>query len=194
VGSFYTNISLRTTDRAAVRSRLTSRGLTAYLARPEDGTLVVFERQSEEQDPAVLQKLASDLSAVCSCAALAVMNHDDSVLLYWLFEAGKLVDEYDSAPEYFSSGGKGATRGGKPETLTAAFGVPDRASQVAAILGLASAGGADDVVVFETDRHARLVEALGLPLCAVATGFTYLEAGEIPPGYDAGNFDLVGGA
>jgi hypothetical protein len=114
------------------------------------------------------------------------------VLLYALFQNGKLVDEYNSAPDYFDESDKGEEHGGDATSLATAFGVPGHASRVRDILALE--GGTEDGVVFETDRHEQLVDALGLPRSAIATGYNYLEEGEYPEGYDAADFERVGDA
>jgi hypothetical protein len=188
MGSFYTNVTLRMADRSRVKLDLAARGLTGFISRPENGAVVVFERSAEEQDPAVLDQLAADLSSRFGCAALAVLNHDDSVLMYSLFEGGRRVDAYNSAPDYFDEDAD-PDRGGQPERLAAAFGVPERAPQLAATLGVAESG---DEFVFEMERHEQLVEALALPRCAVGTGYNYLEAGEYPPGYAPEDFEHLG--
>jgi hypothetical protein len=136
MGSFYTSITLRSADRTHVRSDLAARGLTSYLSPSEHGALVVFARDTEEQDLDVLDGVAADLSARHGCVALAVMNHDDSVLIYSLFERGQRLDDYNSAPDYFGDVAEGGTRGGDPETLARAFGVPDQASQLTVVLGI----------------------------------------------------------
>jgi hypothetical protein len=181
MGSFYTNITLRIADRSRVKLHLLARGLSAFLSRAENGTLVVYDRGAEEQDPAVLDRLAADLSSRFGGAALAILNQDDDVLTYSLFEAGRRTDEYNSAPDYFDQGAY-VDRGGQPERLAQAFGVPERTAQLAAILGLSAS---EDDVVFEMDRHEQLVEALALPRCAIGTGYDYLETGEYPTGLHA---------
>ena len=190
MGSFYTNVTVRVSDEQAVRQHLAGKGRHAFVSRAEGGALVVFERDSEDQDYAVLRDLAADLSSRFECAALAVMNHDDDVLLYTLYQRGQAVDDYDSAPDYFDESREPDDRGGDAGRLAEAFGVPSRAPQIEAVLGLEA--GADDGVVFETDRHARLVDALGAPRCAVGAGYNYIDAEEFPPDYTAGDFARVG--
>ena len=191
MGTFYTNITLRETDGGQVKLDLATRGLTAFVSRSEHDALVVFERVAEEQDPVVLDDLAAVLSARFRCVALAVTNHDDSVLMYSLFERGQRVDDYNSAPDYFGELADDLDRGGDHERLARAFGVPDRASQLAVIL---QASEADEGFVFETDRHEQLVGVLGIPRCAVGAGYTYLAASEYPAGYGAEDFEHVGEA
>lgn len=194
MGRFYTNVTLRTSDRDRIVETLTGQSKTAYVSRAESGAVVVFERESESQEPELLYELATTLSAQLQCAALAVINHDDSVLLYALFDSGELIDEYNSSPGYFGEAidvetdgdTDDASRGGEAATLAGTFGALDRAISVAGILH------SDECGVVETDRHARLVDVLALPACAAGAGYTTLDHGEYPSGYDAASFERVG--
>ena len=188
MGSFYTNVTLKTGDAPRVRHLLTGRRKPAYLSRVDHDALVVFDADSESQDPDVLRDLAAKLTGALDCAALAVLNHDDSDLFYLLFRGGALIDEYESAPEYFGEARRG-DHGADVSLLATTFGATDRAQELSQILGAGPAGEGE--FVFETERHARLVDALGLPRCAIATGYTYLEAGEYPEGYHAGDFERI---
>jgi hypothetical protein len=185
VGSFYTNITLRTKERARVRDELAAQGRTAYLSRVDGDAVVVFDRDCEEQDIAVLRTLAGGLSQRLACTALAVMNHDDDILLYTLFESGRMTDAYNSDPDYFGDGHDSDSSGGDAARLAAAFGRPDAAREIGGILSTS------ETVVFETDRHAQLVAALHAPRSAVGTGFSYLEADEYPEDYTEADFDLI---
>ena len=178
MGSFYTNVTLRTTDRDGVRKHLSAAGRHAYISPPAAGAVVVFDRACEEQDPKELDVLTSLLSHQCACPALVVRIHDDDILWYGLYEAGALVDEYSSAPDYFDGGGA-PPAGGDAMRLCAAFARPDVEAELHGILHRLK--DASDAYTFETERHAAVVEALGLPSAAVGTGYNYLEAGELPP-------------
>jgi hypothetical protein len=90
--------------------------------------------------------------------------------------------------------GATVTCGGDAERPASAFGIPGRASQIAAVLSLIGADSDENGIAFETDRHEQLVEALGLPRSAVGAGYEYLSAGEYPVGYAAGDFERIGGA
>ena len=50
-----------------------------------------------------MAELGTRLSLEFGCPVLAVLNHDDDILWYQLFENGKLADEYDSTPGYFDA-------------------------------------------------------------------------------------------
>jgi hypothetical protein len=185
MGSFYTNITLRTTDTDRVEAGLRQARRSALIAPPDKGCTVVFDAASEDQDIEVLRALAIHLSRACKCPALAVLNHDDDVLVYLLYENGELLDEYNSAPSYFDDeADPGAPpTGGDAQRLSATFGVPGRASELERILRATTA--ADDGFVFAMDRHRELTDALGTPSSAVGAGYTYLEQGEFPEGIEA---------
>ena len=72
----------------------------AWLSPTFDGLTIVCESQSESQNLNTWHRVARKLSADLSCPALAVMNHDDSVLVCALYDRGELVDQYDSSPDF----------------------------------------------------------------------------------------------
>ena len=59
----------------------------------------MFDREADEQEPAVITKLGKLLSKKHGCPVLAVCNEDDDVFRYWLFDAGKILDTFDSSFE-----------------------------------------------------------------------------------------------
>lgn len=151
------------------------------------GCCVVFDEESESQDHSVLAGLAYWLSAGLGCPLLVVLNHDDSVLWYQLYLQGALQDEYDSCPDYFSSGPDDLSAttgpaGGDAQKLCAAFGTGN-VNAVAAILQKSS--GEAPGYVFETERHADLAAALGIPEFSVGVGYEHFAAGELPEGFNA---------
>jgi hypothetical protein len=188
MGSFYTNITLRTTQQNRVVDTLSAGGRTAFVSQPQNGCIVVYDSDTEDQDIDSLRELGDSLSVKLGCVALAVLIHDDDLLLYTLHESGKVVDEYASASFDETDA---APEGGDSARLCRAFGASD-ATRVETILRTDRAGGSGGGYVFETERHEDLVNALGLPLFAVATGFHYLDEGELPEGATPGTFVSVG--
>ena len=172
MGSFYVNYTVRSGDRAVVARAL--KGRSAYVTPVKDGALVVTDQAAERQDVDAVREVGELLSTGLKTQVLAVLNHDDDMLWYGLFDNGRLTDEYNSAPAYFD-GGDDPPSGGDARKLCAAFGRAGKEKELDAVLKKT-----DYVVAME--RHADLVEALGLPAFAVGCGFTYVEEGELPEG------------
>jgi hypothetical protein len=190
VGAFYTNITVRSPQPTRVAEVLKAAGREAFVSPAANGCTVVFDRECEDQDIDVLNQLASALSGKLGCAALAVLNHDDDLLVVTLHEGGRLVDEYNSSPEYFNDGPGAAPEGGDAERLCRAFGADAKVDEVETVLR--AQGVSDDGFTFEMERHEALVKALGLPMAAVSAGYNYIDQGEIPEGLSESDFVRVG--
>jgi hypothetical protein len=180
VGSFYTNITLRS-HRARIIAVLEREERSAYVTPTVGGCTVVCDQECDEQDTDVLQELSALLSRELACVALAVLNHDDDILAYWLYENGHLIDQYDSAPNYFSNDEDVLPSGGDAHRLCRAFGVMQNVAEVEDVLRTPSFSEGEHYL-FAIDRHADLVEALGVPLFSVGLGYTYIDNDELPDG------------
>lgn len=180
MGNFYTNITLHGPDQDATVAFLNAQRRAAYVSPTVNGCTVVFDEACETQDTEILEALAAQLSQQFACPALAVLNHDDDVLWYKLYDAGQALDEYNSAPDYFGDeeeGPRGA--GGDARKLCRAFKAEQNLNDVERILRAA------DEYLFALEQHDELVRALGLPTFAVGTGYNYLAEDETPEGLDA---------
>jgi hypothetical protein len=178
MGNFYTNYTLRGPSQQAVAAALAGR--KAIVTPPHNGCVVAFDEASDDQDQERIVELATRLSSELRCAVLAVLNHDDDILWYQLYEGGKLTDEYDSSPGYFDpSVEPSAPAGGDAQRLCTAFGAGEAAA-VEAVLRKSSYDEGGYVFAFE--RHADLVRALGLPEFAVGTAYASFEREEFPEG------------
>jgi len=191
MGSFYTNITLRTEQQPKVVETLRAAGRKAYVSPPMNGCVVVYDHESEDQSKA-LNKLAGSLSAKLKCAALAVLIHDDDLLVYGLFQDGKLTDEYVSWPALFDDSASESPEGGDAEILARAFGAESKIDEIESVLRETRAGNRDEGIIFESERHGELVAALGIPTIAVSTGYNYIEQGELPEGTTEESFTRVG--
>lgn len=178
MGNFYTNITLLGPTRDRVVKCLESRGRTAYVSPTQAGFTVVFDRTSDETaDPAELGDLALTLSQELRCPTLAAAVFDEDVLLLGLYDRGSQIGEYNSA----------GARSLRASELTRIFGAVGRTTRVALFLALPHL-----LVVFESARHSRVLAALGMPRWAYATGYAYLQRGELPPGIGGEGFVHVG--
>jgi hypothetical protein len=180
MGNFYTNYTLRGPSQEAVAKALAGR--SAIVTPAQDGCVVVFDEQSDDQDSAVITDLASRLSRELRCPVLAVLNHDDDIFWHQLYLSGELADEYDSSPGYFDPAAEpSAPAGGDAKKLCAAFG----ASGVAEVESILRKSSFDEGgYTFAVERHTDLARALGIPSFGVGVGFRYVSGGELPDGLE----------
>jgi hypothetical protein len=155
MGAFYTSVTVRHADPDAVIAVLGKLGRDAFVTPAHNGAVVVFDARTESQDAKDIDPLAGPISKRLRCAVLFVLNHDDDFLYCALFERGRLIDEYNSRPGYFD-GTEQKASGGDARKLAAAFGVPDRADRLEPLLHAGE-------YTFQTERHAGVVQLLGLP-------------------------------
>ena len=180
MGNFYVNFTLKSEDSDAVAATLRSAGRDAFVSPNLSGYVVVTDRAADEQDPRQIQQVGELLSTGLSTPVLAVLNHDDDILCYWLFENGRTTDEYNSDPGYFS-GEDLSPSGGDADRLCSAFGKAEAAAKIKDILI------DQEDYVFAMDRHEALSHSLALPTAALAFGYRYLEADDMPEGIDPEN-------
>jgi hypothetical protein len=180
MGNFYVNYTLRGVTQAAAAKAMNGRAGVVTPSRNE--CVVVFDSESDKQNPKIISSLAAKLSKELKCAAWVVLNHDDDILWYQLYVHGKLADEYDSTPGYFDSAAEPSPpRGGSAKLLCSTFG-STADSEVEQIL---RSSLDDGDYVFAVERHADLVRALGLPQFAVGTAYHSFERDEYPEGLAA---------
>jgi hypothetical protein len=192
VGNFYTNYTLRGPSQKAVADALAGRA--AIVTPAQDGCVVVFDQESDEQNEGIIAELASRLSGQFRCPLLAVLNHDDDILWYQLYLSGELVDEYNSTPAYFE-GDTSGPEGGDPQKLCAAFG-STAVKEVERILKKPFAERSG--YVFAVERHSDLAGALQIPSFGVGASFGHISQGELPDELTEGGLirteDMVPGA
>lgn len=188
MGNFYTNYTLRGPSPQAIVELLAGR--SAIVTPAQDGCVVVFDEESEEQNTDVITSLASRLSRELRCPVLAVLNHDDDIFWYQLYLSGELADEYDSSPGYFDSGATPSVpAGGNAQKLCDAFGAT-AVAEVESVLRKPSFDEGGYTFAFE--RHEDLARALGIPLFGVGAGFGYVSQGEVPEELDEDTLIRVG--
>jgi hypothetical protein len=187
MGNFYVNFSVKRDDPQRIAEALKREGRKAVVTPAVNGYVVVYDEESDSQDTVAIEKVGALLSREADAPVLGVLNHDDDVLCYWLFQQGRVTDAYNSCPDYFGEPDEEeASNGGDANLLREAFSASCSSAQLEEILR-----GGDYVFAF--DRHAKLVEALGLPQCSVAAGYRYIvENEEIPEDIDPDQLIYVG--
>ena len=165
MGNFYTNITLRTSDRQAVIEHMRQQGRACFVSPSRNGFTTVYDRGCEDQDLRELEALTSHLSSQFHCAALAALNHDDDVLWLGLARDGEWLTNYAS----------NQVLSGSALRLAREF-------KVLGLLPLLWFLMRSPLVLFEVWRHAAIAFTLGIPSFAVGLGYTYLSRGERPSG------------
>lgn len=102
MGKFYVNFSVKSSDSQQVATVLRDAGRVAIVSPPQAGYVVVYDEETDRQALFSIIQVGTLLSESVNVPVLAVLNHDDRILRYWLFEKGAIVDAYDSRPDYFN--------------------------------------------------------------------------------------------
>lgn len=70
----------------------------AYVSPPQSGWISLYDENSEIQDAYEIGRLGSELSARLNTVVIAFLVHESSLFVYYIFDRGDLLDEYNSAP------------------------------------------------------------------------------------------------
>jgi hypothetical protein len=178
MGNYYTNFTVKHGDAQEIAEALSQAGRSAILSPPLNGFVVVYDMACEGQDLAELESVGNLLSSTLGCSVLGVLNHGDDVLLLLVFDRGEVIDEYNSCPDYFVDKEPEGPVGGNSELLCRVFSPKANLAELERVLR------DDEEYAFAFERHEAIVNTLGLPGFAVASGYKYIEQGEIPEGID----------
>jgi hypothetical protein len=85
MGNFYTNVVVRGPSEDTVADTLLRLGRACCIASRGD-FVFVYDLEADKQRPGVVESLALTLATQLHCPALAALNHDDDVLLLWLYD------------------------------------------------------------------------------------------------------------
>jgi len=102
MGTFCVNFHVKSESRKSVTKVLkTLINTRAYVSSSRDGWISVFEERTSLQEEEEIRRLGQELSSHLESVVFGFLVHDSDVLHYWLFEEGRVHDEYDSWPNYF---------------------------------------------------------------------------------------------
>jgi hypothetical protein len=158
MGLFSVSMHVRTSDDQALPGAMSRKGISRCRCLPaRNGWATLYEEHASEQDDDRIQSLTGDLSRDLRAPAIAFMVHDSDIACYWLFENGRLLDHFNSCPDYFDDSvddePSGET-GGRPEVLLR-FACPGvEAAQLETILS--------QKCLFAENLIEELAEALGI--------------------------------
>jgi len=181
VGNSYTNVTVRGAAQPALIEVLRELGRRAIVTPAVNGFTTVCDKESESQDHHIVGSVALTLSARLQCPTWAILNHDDDVLWYQLYDCGELADEYISSANWWDAESGPPPRGNAVQ-LSRLMGAPGNAKIVQKILSRSSGIFG---YLFAINRHSDLVKALGMPLYGVGSGHKYLSRGDLPEGLSA---------
>lgn len=169
MGAFYGSVHLRTKDRDEVRRLLEEAGKKQpgrFLVGPALSGWVAVYPEHHGQDERVAQALGRKFPG----DLLYVMVHDDDVFVYAYYRGGRLLDQYNSCPDYFGDDDDAAgERGGQPEVFRDLLGDAGAVEELARLL-------AADRPLFASETLQRFAEIVGLR--NALTSYEYLQAGE----------------
>ncbi len=108
-GRSFGAIHVQTDDVAAVERavdqfvpRLPGRSRGSTVSPPRGGWIAVYDDVCD-RDPSMLRRLAKELSERTGAVVLSLGVEHDEVVRFVLLEAGRVVDEYLSVPEYYGT-------------------------------------------------------------------------------------------
>lgn len=178
----YANVTFRHEDAEAVARVIADMHRYVVISPVDKGCVVAFDRESDVNGELIVD-FARILSEKIQCVAMAVMNHQDGVLLYWLFDSGKELDSYISRPDFF--GGDPMPRGGDAIALAHAWQQYDTVEQIGNILHADEHQQPSKRYPSETLRHGDLADTLGISTWGVGFGYTLLAEDKFPEGFPA---------
>lgn len=162
MGAFYVNFVARGSESGKIVQTLESWQRDALVSPTINDLTFFYDACADEQDEANITHLGQTMSAAIAATVLAALNHDDDLLLYWLFVDGNLIDQYNSWPGYFSDGSR-APSGGDAAILCNAF-AAEKEAAVRAVLH-------EQQYAFASDQHRALCELLGVPWALAHAGY-----------------------
>jgi hypothetical protein len=172
MGEFFDAIYARGTDAETLPQRLgdAARELNCcFLVAPEmQGWTAIYSSRGQDGN------VAKGLHKLLKTEVLFTLVHDSDIFCYDYYRDGKLVDEYNSQPDYFAkvSAKKRRSLAGRPELLLPLLRDPSDVGEVESILRSEPAGDP----FHASSQLMQFGDLLGLPNCA--TSYDYLMGDE----------------
>jgi hypothetical protein len=159
MGLFCVNFHVQTNDVDSLSAALDRRGVQRRrVLSAKNGWTSLYEEQASQQNDARIRDLASGLSRDLQVATIAFLVHDSDMACYWLYDDGKLLDEYNSCPDYFDTDGSDdespPASGGRPDVFVRYCRPGVQEAGLTAILA--------EQTTFAEDTIGQLAEALGI--------------------------------
>jgi hypothetical protein len=178
MGAFFVNYQIKSgdQDRVAAAAAELIQG-RAYVSPPKNGWITLYDEISDQQDAYEIGRLGSELSAQLKAVVFAFVVNDSAMFVYYLFDNGDLLDEYNSAPPPTSEDADADQKvrfAGRPDILLN-YCPPgfDRSLLEVALMrgdGLIEGGFAENV--YAEERLHPLTQALGMDDLRTTLGFS----------------------
>ena len=108
-GRSFGSIHVQTDDLGSVERavqqfvpRLPGRSRGSTVTPPHNGWITVYD-EACDRDPALLRRLATELSDRMGAVAIAIGVEHEQVVRFVVLEVGRIVDEYLSVPEHYGA-------------------------------------------------------------------------------------------
>ncbi|HEY1789771.1 MAG TPA: tetratricopeptide repeat protein [Verrucomicrobiae bacterium] len=169
MGAFFDSIHARTEDVGAVQKALEQVAIRCdakFLLGPALNGWISILPGGFGPDESLSLEIAKHLA----CAVFHLAVHDDDIFLYFFYRDGKLVDKYNSCPDYFD----GATDEeieegrGQPELFQDLLPDPSSQKNLRKLLG-------SETLTFESERLSEFADLFNLS--NAATRYDYVRGG-----------------
>ena len=172
MGAFYGSIHIRTENSDVVQKALNSVAKETsgkFLLGPAlNGWISVFPDHAGQSDT-----ISAEVAKLVPHDIFHLIVHDDDIFSYYFYRGGRLIDQYNSCPDYFEkvSDEEKQQCQGRPELFQDLLPKPETLSKLKTLL---AADG--EKFTFENERMAQFAELLGLP--NALSSYEYLQSGE----------------
>jgi hypothetical protein len=173
MGAFIVNYQIRTESVGAVRTVLEKLiSARAAISPPQNGWVTVYDEESDSQDDTMIRTIASGISRALKSDVIAFLVHDSDIASYWLYQFGNLLDEFNSAPDYFGGVVDTAARNrvrGNPERLLPLCVPGTTIDQIDCVIH------PSEKITFAEDYLTSLAPLLGIDDTRISLCFEYFE-------------------
>jgi tetratricopeptide (TPR) repeat protein len=170
MGAFFDSILVRCEDSGTVQKALEQitkeEDLKFLMAPALNGWIAVFPSEIGRVEP-----ISTNIAALVPCDIFHLMLHDDDVFFYWFYRNGRLIDRYNSNPDYFEA----ATDDELKETMGRPEFFQDLLPEAKILSKLKKLLTADRFT-FESERMSHFVKLLGFS--NALTSYDYLQGGD----------------
>jgi WD40 repeat protein len=172
MGTFYGSIHVRTEKSDEVQKALDEVAKAAnckfLVGPPVKGWISVFPDNGGQGD-----ETSIETAKRLPCDIFHLVVHDDDIFSYYFYRNGRLIDQYNSRPDYFgevSEEEKQQCRG-RPELFQDLLRKPESLNKLKTLLA-----ANQEKYSFEQERMEQFVELLGLS--NALSSYEYLQSGE----------------